>query len=45
MIASLIAAAVALAIGLPILALGERIRGREERRLNRPHPAIRKGLP
>lgn len=33
---SLTAAAVALAIGLPIFALGERIRERDERRLNRP---------
>lgn len=34
--ASLTAAAVALAVGLPIFALGERIRERDERRLNRP---------
>jgi len=33
MTASLIATAAALAIGLPIIALGERIREREERRL------------
>lgn len=33
MIASLTATAVALAVGLPIIALGERIREREERRL------------
>lgn len=33
MTASLVATAVALTIGLPILALGERIRGRAERRL------------
>lgn len=32
MIASLYAVAAAMAIGLPIFALGERIRGREERR-------------
>lgn len=32
MIASLTATAVALAVGLPIFALGERIREREERR-------------
>lgn len=36
MIAPLTATAVALAIGLPIFALGERIRGRDERRLSRP---------
>lgn len=36
MIASLAATAAALAVGLPIFALGERIREREERRLNRP---------
>lgn len=36
MILSLTAVFAALAIGLPILALGERIREREERRLNRP---------
>ena len=36
MIASLTATAAALAVGLPIFALGERIREREERRLNRP---------
>ena len=36
MIASLTAVAAALAIGLPILALGERIREREERRNSYP---------
>lgn len=36
MTASLAATAAALAVGLPIFALGERIREREERRLNRP---------
>lgn len=36
MIASLTAVTAALAISLPIFALGERIREREERRLNRP---------
>lgn len=36
MITSLAAVAAALAIGLPILALGERIREREDRRLNLP---------
>lgn len=42
MIASL-TATVALAIGLPSIALGERIRERGERRLNRPptHPPER----
>lgn len=34
MSASLLATAVALTIGLPIFALGERIRGRKERRLS-----------
>ncbi len=37
MTASLLATAVALAIGLPIFALGERVREREERRLGGPH--------
>lgn len=36
MTASLTATFVALAVGLPIFALGERLREREERRLNRP---------
>ena len=36
MTASLAATAAALAIGLPIFALGERVREREERRLNPP---------
>lgn len=36
MIASLTPIAVALAIGLPIFALGERTRGRKERHSNRP---------
>lgn len=44
MTASLTAAAVALSIGLPIFALGELIREREERRLNRSHPTIRKDI-
>lgn len=35
-IASLTATVTALAIGLPIFALGERVREREERRLNHP---------
>ena len=39
MIASLIAAAVALAVGLPVFALGERLRGRKERRPANPHPS------
>ena len=45
MITSLTATAVALSIGLPIFALGERIREREERRLTRPHSATRKDIP
>lgn len=45
MIASLTATAVALAIGLPIFALGERIREREERRLNHFHLTTRKDVP
>jgi len=45
MIASFTAAAVALAIGLPIFTLGERIREREGRRLNHSHPATRKDIP
>lgn len=36
MIAALTATIAAMAIGLPIFALGERVREREERRLNRP---------
>ncbi len=44
--ASLLATAAALAIGLPIFALGERIREREGRRLNRRHNSpTRKDLP
>lgn len=46
MTASLIATAVALAIGLPIVALGERIRERGERRLTgRNFPLSRKDIP
>lgn len=46
MTASLTAAAVALTIGLPIFALGERLREREERRLSRPPSSpSRKDLP
>lgn len=37
MIAPLLAAAVALAVGLPIFALGERIRERKERRIDSQH--------
>ena len=37
MITSLTATAVALAVGLPIFALGERVRGRRERRLSNRH--------
>lgn len=46
MIASLTATAVALAVGLPIVALGERIRERRGRLLNRfcIHPT-RKDIP
>ena len=46
MIASLTAAAAALAVGLPIFALGERIRERRVRLLNRfrSHPT-RKDIP
>lgn len=46
MIASLYAVAAALAIGLPIFALGERIRERGERRLNcPPNSPTRKDTP
>lgn len=46
MITSLTATAAALAIGLPIIALGERLREREELRLNRPpNPPTGKDLP
>lgn len=46
MIASLTATVVALAVGLPIFALGERIREREGCRLNRtPNSPTRKDLP
>lgn len=46
MIASLLAAAVALTLGLPIIAIGELIRDREERRMNRqPTTATRKDAP
>ena len=45
MTAALAATAVALAVGLPIFALGERIREREERRLNRTHLTTRKDIP
>lgn len=45
MIAALTAAAAALAVGLPIFALGERLREREERRLTSSHPAPRKDTP
>ena len=45
MTASLLATAVALAVGLPIFALGEHLRKRDERRLNRSHtPASRKDV-
>ena len=44
MTASLIATAAALSLGLPIFALGERLREREERRLTRPHTATRKDI-
>lgn len=45
MITSLLAAAAALAVGLPIFALGERIRERRERRLNHSHLTTRKDVP
>lgn len=44
MTTSLTAVAAALSIGLPIFALGERIREREARRLTGPHPATRKDI-
>lgn len=45
MTASLLAVAVALALGLPIFALGERLRERRQRRLNSNHtPSTRKVL-
>lgn len=45
MIASFTATVVALAVGLPIFALGERIREREERRLtDRTYPLSRKDI-
>ena len=40
MIASLTATTVALAVGLPIFAFGERIRSRQERRTNDRHTPI-----
>lgn len=44
--ASLLATAAALTIGLPIFVLGERIRNREERLLNRPpNSPTRKDVP
>lgn len=46
MIVSLTAAAVALAVGLPVFALGERIRGRKETRLTTRHaPSTGKNIP
>ena len=46
MIASLTAVAAALAVGLPIFALGERLRERGERRLSNQHtPPTRKDIP
>lgn len=45
MITSLTATAVALAVGLPIFALGELIRERGERRLNRPTTPASKETP
>ena len=46
MTASLLATAVALAVGLPIFALGERLRGRKERRLtDQGTPSTRKDIP
>lgn len=45
MIASLAALAAALSIGLPIVALGEHIRDRQERRLSRQSITTRKDLP
>lgn len=40
MTASLLATAVALVVGLPIFALGERIRDRRERRLSSQYPPV-----
>lgn len=45
MTAALAAAVAALTTGLPIFAIGERIREREERRLNRTHLTTRKDIP
>jgi len=46
MTASLIASATALAIGLPVFAFGERIRGRKETRLTAQHaPSTGKSIP
>lgn len=46
MTASLLATAVALSVGLPIFALGERIRGRKKTRLTVQHaPSTRKNIP
>jgi hypothetical protein len=45
MIASLTAAAAALTIGLPIFALGERIRGFRERRYGQRTPPTGKDTP
>lgn len=46
MIVSLTAVFAALSVGLPIFALGESIREREERRLNRPPDSpARKDIP
>lgn len=44
MTASLAATAAALAIGLPIFALGERFRERKERRRGGPHTLTRKDI-
>lgn len=44
MIAALTTTAAALVVGLPIFALGERIRERRERRLNHSHLTTRKDL-
>lgn len=46
MTAALTAVAAALALGLPIFALGERLRGRKERRLtDQGAPSTRKDIP